>query len=113
MNLNETDVNNKKLFYKIWGHKLTSFTVSVLIFLANQGKGTIVDVIRGVNVPLINAKMNSLLDLEEKIKNGEAERVEVRITTFIELHFCGIVHNFEFKWIFLYFGLAFYQIKST
>ena len=45
--------------------------------VSKQGKGTIVDVVRGVNMPLINQKIKSHLQLEENIKNGEAERVEV------------------------------------
>jgi hypothetical protein len=39
-------------------------------------------VVRGVNVPLINQKMKKHLALEEKIKNGEAERVEVSFSLF-------------------------------
>jgi len=45
-------------------------------FMFLAGKGTIVDVVRGVNMPLINQKIKSHLQLEENIKNGEAERVE-------------------------------------
>ncbi|KAL5261318.1 hypothetical protein ACHWQZ_G007121 [Mnemiopsis leidyi] len=54
--------------------KYTGTSQPTFMFLA--GKGTIVDVIRGVNVPLINEKMGKYLELEAKIKNGEAERVE-------------------------------------
>ena len=81
-NLNIIDANNRKICFKIRGYNSNSCTDSLSFFLANQGKGTIVDVIRGVNVPLINEKMNTHLDLEAKIKNGEAERVEVRATIF-------------------------------
>ena len=42
-----------------------------------QGKGTLLDVVRGVNVPKIVKKISTYLALEEKIKAGEAERVEV------------------------------------
>jgi len=45
-------------------------------FMFLAGKGTLVDVVRGVNVPLINHKVKKHLELEEKIRNGEAERVE-------------------------------------
>ena len=51
--------------------------------VSKQGKGTIVDVVRGVNMPLINQKIKSHLQLEENIKNGEAERVEVSKYPFI------------------------------
>ena len=47
-----------------------------------QGKGTLLDVVRGVNVPKIVKKISTYLALEEKIKAGEAERVEVSVNKF-------------------------------
>ena len=51
--------------------------LSFFIAVIGQGKGTVLDVIRGVNVPLINQKIIHFLALEEKVKKGEAKREEV------------------------------------
>lgn len=45
-------------------------------FMFLAGKGTLLDVVRGVNVPKIVQKIKTYLALEEKIKAGDAERVE-------------------------------------
>ena len=47
-----------------------------------QGKGKILEVLRGVNVPLILQRMQSHLENEVKVKSGEVERVEVRHASF-------------------------------
>eukprot|EP00116_Pleurobrachia_bachei_P009858 sb/3470120/ len=44
-------------------------------FIFMAGKGTILNVIRGVNVPLIQRTIKDLLASEAKVKAGEAERV--------------------------------------
>lgn len=44
-------------------------------FIFMAGKGTILMVIRGVNVPLITRTIKDLIELEKKVKAGEAERV--------------------------------------
>jgi len=56
-------------------------------FMFIGGKGTVLDVIRGVNVPLINQKIGHFLALEEKVKKGEAKReafVDVAVVEPVE-----------------------------